>query len=259
MRGSLIGCGVMGSAFVRAVRKPINWFLVGRRVEDTHELSKGVGGTGMARISELLEISNLDFIVVAVKPKDLEGLCQQLKDVPKSVLIISLVAGTPLSRWEELLPKQPICRLLPNLAIQIGEGVIGMAEDPSLSPSHRELVYELIAPMGLVQELDEKKLEALSALAGSGPGFAFLILEAFIEASIGMGLKPAEATAMACQTLKGAGQMCMESQLHPAELKWNVAAPGGSTIQGLRSMEQAGVRSGIIEGILETYHFFRQP
>lgn len=257
MKVGLIGCGVMGSAFARAVGKRVEWRFVGRKAGQARELVESLGGEELDDPFKL--VREVECVVVAVKPYHVPQLLPLLSQFPQETLVISLVGGMKSAQWQELFPEQTVCRILPNLPIEVGEGVVGVSLEPALQPSHREKLEELLKGMGRVKFLFEEQLEALSALAGSGPGFAYLLLEAFAEAGIQMGLKSQEAVELACQTFRGAATQCLQSQRHPAELKWEVAAPGGTTIGGLVEMEKRAVRSAVIAGILETRKRAERP
>jgi pyrroline-5-carboxylate reductase len=248
MRIGLIGCGVMGSAFARSIKSPLDWRLHSRREESAQALAKELSSAQLGSIAELKQ--HCELILIAVKPWQVEHVTPELAGYQG--LVLSMVAGLRLQRWRDLLPSARVSRCLPNLAIQQGEGVVGLVDDPKLQASDRQILSQLCEGMGWVAYLEESKLEALSALAGSGPGFVYMLMEAFTEAGIQMGLKAQEALDLTAQTFKGAAVMVQQEQKHPAELKWQVAAPGGTTIAGLLEMEGRGVRAGIAQGILET-------
>ena len=248
MQVGLIGCGVMGSAFARKIGKRLKWTLFSRTLKKAEQLAKDLDGKVASSMEEVAK--ECDVVIIAVPPANIDLVADGISAIDKDKLVISLVGGVRLDVWKDLLPDVTICRILPNLPILYGEGVVGIVDE--VDSIQRQTIEKLVEGMGLIQWLSEEKLEALSALAGSGCGFAYLILEAYTEAGIMMGLQPKEALGMACQTLKGAAIMCQETGEHPAKLKWDVAAPGVTTIGGLVDMEGSGVRSGIIEGILET-------
>ncbi len=244
MQVGLIGCGVMGSVFARKIGKKASWILYSRTRGKAEKLAGELDGQVAAGIEDLAK--KCDVIIVAVLPSQVEAISKH--DFGQNKLIISIVGGVKLEKWKLLFPSHMVARVLPNLPIAYGEGVVGVVDELE----DRKVVETLVDGMGLIMWLSEEKLEALSALAGSGCGFAYMILEAYTEAGIMMGLTSDEALKMAAQSLKGAAVMCEQTGEHPAKLKWEVAAPGGTTIGGLVEMEASGVRAGIIDGILET-------
>ena len=251
MQVGLLGCGVMGSAVARRIGDKASWMFYNRKVEEAKELSKELGGRVAKSMEELAE--KCDIIILGVKPNNLDLASDGLSAIPDDKLVISLLGGVRQEELRSAFPNCHIARILPNIPLSYGEGVVGVYDDPHLGKDQRKIIGSLLDNMGLVLWMDENKLAAMSALAGSGPGFVYLLLEAFTEAGIAMGLTPSEALSMASQTFRGASIMAQKSQKHPAELKWQVTSPGGSTIAGLVEMETKKVRSGIMNGILKTW------
>lgn len=251
MQVGLLGCGVMGSAVARRIGNKASWMFYNRTDDKAKALAKEMNGQVAQSMEELAK--KCDVIILAVKPSNLDLASDGLSAIDKDKLIISLLGGICHEVLQSAFATCHVARILPNLPLAYGEGVIGVYDDPSLDKAQRKKLDQLLENMGMVLWLDEDKLEAMSALAGSGPGFVYLLLEAFTEAGIAMGLAPDEALGMAIQTFRGASIMAQHTGKHPAELKWQVTSPGGSTIAGLVEMETKKVRSGIINGILEAW------
>jgi pyrroline-5-carboxylate reductase len=251
MKVAIIGCGVMGAAFAKHFAKEHTVFLCDQEKRRRERLAEEIGGKPIEKMSEA--IKEAEVVLLAVKPKDMAEVAKATHtEFSKEKLLMSILAGTSLS----LLRKSffaTILRLMPNLALTCGEGVIGLVDDGHLSEEEKKNAEELLKGLGLLAWLPESKIEALTALAGSGPAFIFVIIEALIEGGISMGFNAEEAREFALKTIEGATSLLRATGKHPAELKWNVASPAGTTIAGLNEMEASGVRSGIIQTLHATY------
>jgi pyrroline-5-carboxylate reductase len=142
---------------------------------------------------------------------------------------------------------------MPNLALTCGAGVIGCMES-SLSPENRHAIETLLKGTGLVVWLPEQKLDALAAFAGSGPAFIFVLIEAMIDSGVFLGFSAMEAKEFALQTLQGAIELLRHTGKTPSELKWQIAVPKGTTIAGLKALEQEGLRHAIFSAFIATYN-----
>jgi pyrroline-5-carboxylate reductase len=198
-------------------------------------------------------ISASDVVVVAVKPavvanvfRDLAGTSQL--DRP---LWISIAAGITLAALGERLPGGArIVRAMPNTPALVGAGATACCANGAASSQDRAVARALFASVGSVWEApSEAMLDGVTGLSGSGPAYVFLILEALADAGVRVGLPREAAHQLACQTVYGATKLALESDLHPAALKDQVASPGGTTIAGLEQLEAGGVRAAIYRAV----------
>ncbi|MBY0529830.1 MAG: pyrroline-5-carboxylate reductase [Rhabdochlamydiaceae bacterium] len=253
MKIAVIGCGVMGGAFARHFAKKHPVILYDRSFEQTQNLAAECQGVVAESIEEAAK--QADIILLGIKPKDLLGVAEALSEpLVKDKLVISMLAGVPLSALKTHFPHSKLLRVMPNLALTCGQGVVGMVDQGQLSKEIMRQIDELFDGMGLNAWMPESKLEALTALAASGIGFVFLMLEAMMEGGISMGFTSQESKDFVLKTMEGAVALVRETGKHPAELKLNISSPGGTTIAGLIEMENRGVRSGIINALLTAYH-----
>ena len=139
---------------------------------------------------------------------------------------------------------------MPNLALAYGQGVVGLAENSHSTPQVKKSVDALLEGIGLVAWMSEDKIEALTALSGSGIGFVLVMIEAMIDGGVHLGFTAQEAREFVLKTMEGAVALMRESGKHPAELKLNIASPGGTTIAGLKVLEEEGVRAGIVHAMV---------
>jgi pyrroline-5-carboxylate reductase len=246
MKIAVIGCGVMGTAFARHFAKMHSVTLSDRNSQKTKSLSKEIGAAYQENLSEA--VRSADIIFLAVKPKDLIVAAQQIAPVLKSdQILISILAATSVEVLKSYLPHITVVRAMPNIGLNCGHGVIGLVNEQSIPIEARKTVDLLLTGLGLNIWLSEDKIEALSALSGSGIAFVLVMIEAMIEGGVLLGLNSKEAREIVLKTMEGAVALLQGSDKHPAELKLHVCSPGGTTIAGLKAMEEAGVRAGILQ------------
>ncbi|MDI1297686.1 pyrroline-5-carboxylate reductase [Methylotenera sp.] len=191
------------------------------------------------------EIRNSDVIVLAVKPQQLREVCLQLTPILGAQLIISIAAGirsANISRW--LNYYQAIVRVMPNTPAQIQAGVSALYALASVSEEQREQATTILAAVGKTLWLDdETKMDAVTAISGSGPAYVFYLIEALQEAGIGLGLHPDEARMLALQTFAGAGLLAAQSATDVKTLRAQVTSKGGTTEQGILALENANIKN----------------
>ncbi|QDU68298.1 pyrroline-5-carboxylate reductase [Engelhardtia mirabilis] len=199
--------------------------------------------------------SAADVLLLCTKPKAILGLVTDLARagaLDHGPLIVSAAAGISTASIEAVAPDGARCvRAMPNTPCLIGEGMTVVSRGSHASAADAELARSLFAPLGRVLELDEEHMDAVTGLSGSGPAFVYVILEAFSEGGVMMGLPRAVATELAAQTVRGAASLVLETGKHPAALKDDVLTPAGCTIAGLLVMEDGGIRSTLARGIQE--------
>lgn len=193
-----------------------------------------------------------DVLVLAVKPQHVADVLRNLQgQLGVGKLLISIAAGVPLAKLRAALGPGPrLARVMPNAPCLVGESASGYALDDSATAADAECVARLLRASGRVVSVDEGLLDAVTGLSGSGPAFAFLVIEALADGGVAAGLPRAVALELAAQTLRGAAQMVLETQMHPGELKDRVASPSGTTIAGLQILESRGVRGAMIDAVV---------
>ena len=195
-----------------------------------------------------------DIIFLAVKPKDLSVAAQQIAPALKSdQILISILAATSVELLKSCFPHVIVVRAMPNIGLTCCQGVIGLVNEQSIPLEARKTVDLLLDGLGLNIWLSEDKVEALSALSGSGIAFVLVMIEAMIEGGVLLGLNLKESREVVLKTMEGAVGLVQGSDKHPAELKLQVCSPGGTTIAGLKALEEAGVRAGILQTLTACY------
>jgi pyrroline-5-carboxylate reductase len=252
MKIAVIGCGVMGSAFAKHFAKKNAVLLCDRDETQAQALAKEIGGNFKASLSSAVE--EADLVLLAIKPKDLSALAKASADAfTEKKILISILAGTSISLLKQNFPKATVVRSMPNLALVFGQGVMGLAENGHLSPQLKQQVDRLLEGIGLIIWMPENKIDALTALSGSGIGFVLVMIEAMIDGGVHLGFTAKESKEIVLKTIEGALALMRETGKHPAELKLQIASPGGTTIAGLKVLEEEGVRSGIVHALVACY------
>mmetsp|Transcript_137535 Transcript_137535/g.439457 ORF Transcript_137535/g.439457 Transcript_137535/m.439457 type:complete len:274 (+) Transcript_137535:116-937(+) len=197
-----------------------------------------------------------DVVVMAVKPQVLDVVLKDLAEKAKSdpaianMLLISIVAGKTIDTVAKYLPNTRIARVMPNTPALVGAGASVFVLSPSCNPEDGKTVEAVMGSCGIVEQLgDEKLLDAVTGLSGSGPAYVYLMIEALSDGGVRMGLPRPIATRLAAQTVMGAGKMVIETQEHPGKLKDNVTSPGGTTIAGVHALESGAFRGTIINAV----------
>lgn len=191
-----------------------------------------------------------DIVVLAVKPQVTAEVLKEIGDVLTKRLVISVVAGVRLDRIIEACgPRARIIRAMPNTPAMVGEGMTALAIGPGIEESEMRCARQIFESIGRVVRIDERFMDAVTGLSGSGPAYVFLMIEAMADGGVKMGLPRETANLLAAQTVLGAARMVLETGDHPARLKDQVASPGGTTIAGLHRLEQGCLRGVLIDAV----------
>lgn len=197
-------------------------------------------GVATAQTVESANIIPSEVIILAVKPQQLKAVAETIAPFLQAQLVISVAAGiraTDLSRW--LAGYSAIIRTMPNTPAQIQQGMTGAYAMPGVTDSQRQLADEILKSAGEAMWLsDEVQLDAVTAISGSGPAYVFLLIEALAEAGVALGLSAQQAQQLSIATFKGASLLAATSTTPVATLREQVTSKGGTTEQGLRSMQQ---------------------
>jgi pyrroline-5-carboxylate reductase len=194
--------------------------------------------------------SRADVVFLAVKPQNMAAAMGQLADAGSSgKLFVSIAAGVTLAKLEAGLKTARVVRVMPNTPALVGQGASAYALGSGATADDGKLVGQLLAAVGQAHLVEEKLLDAVTGLSGSGPAFVYLVIEALTDGGVRMGLPRDVAAALAAQTVRGAGTMVVETGQHPAVLRDQVTSPGGTTIAGLAALEDRGLRAALIAAV----------
>ena len=192
-----------------------------------------------------------DLLLIAVKPQVLKQVCGSIAgQVSSDTLIVSIAAGVTVSALESIFgADKAIVRVMPSILHTVQTGVAALCGNEATSRAQVRFVLDLFDSIGIAEEVEEKLMDAVTGLSGSGPAFVFVFLEAMSDGGVAAGLPRSIATQFAAQTALGAAKWVLEDR-RPGELKELVTSPGGTTIAGLRAAEAAGLRSAVMEAVV---------
>lgn len=199
-------------------------------------------------------VEGADVVVIAVKPGDVDAMLTELSVIQENsdddLLLVSLVAGIPTSKMENLLiAGTAVVRVMPNTPMLVGKGASAVCGGRYATPAQLELVEQMLGAVGTVRRVKEAQMDAVTAVSGSGPAYVFLAVEAMIDSGVALGLTRTIAADLAVQTFVGASAMLSESGESPVELRAAVTSPGGATAAGVRVLESEGLRSAFYEAM----------
>ena len=253
MTYGFIGCGNMGGTIARALSKATNDILICDRSGKAKALAEELGVT----YSDAQTIAaSCDRIFLAVKPHMMKGVLLPLQQIlaEKKPLLITMAAGLEIRQIEEFAGGAiPVIRIMPNTPTAIGKGVIpyccnGLVSEETVASWAEDMRY-----CGLLDALEERLIDAASALSGSGPAYMYLFLEALADGAVACGIPRAKALEYAAMTMAGSAEMVLATKQHPGALKDAVCSPGGSTIAGVRALEQHGFRGAAMDCVFAAY------
>ena len=196
-------------------------------------------------------LPRIDVLILAVKPAAAAAATRETRELLRAdAAVLSIVAGLTIAALEEGYPDHPVVRAMPNTPLAVGAGMSAYACGAYADDGVSAIAELLLGASGRTVRVHESDLDAVTGLSGSGPAYAFLMIEALIEGGVAAGLKRETASLLAAQTMLGAAQMALASAHSPADLRAAVTSPAGTTAAGLRALERAGVRSALIEAVL---------
>ena len=193
-----------------------------------------------------------DIVVLAVKPQIVDPVAKEIaKKLGSKKLMVSVAAGVPIARIEANLEKGArVVRVMPNIACVVGAGAAGFAGGSNATAADLEKVHAILDSFGVGIQVEEKYLDAVTGLSGSGPAYVLHFMEALADGGVHVGLSRDVALKLAMQTVYGAAKMALESSKHLSELKDEVTSPAGTTIAGLYAMEQKGFHGIVMDAVV---------
>ena len=253
-----IGTGNMGGALARAARKALSG--------DQILLSNRTAAKAEALAAELqcravdneTAAKEADYLFLGVKPQMMAALLAELQPVLSArrdrFVLVTMAAGLTIADIQRMAGGDyPVLRIMPNTPAAIGEGMVLYAPGAGITEAEVQTFLDAMAGAGRFSPLPEKLIDAGSAVAGCGPAFVDLFIEALADGGVACGLPRAQALEFAAQMVAGSARLVLESGQHPGALKDAVCSPGGTTIQGVRALEAGGFRSAVIEAVIAAY------
>ena len=253
MKYGFLGCGNMGGAIARALSKKTKNIAVSDRSGKAKQLAQELG---VAYSDNASIASSCDRIFLAVKPHMMKDMLLPLQDTlaKRKPLLITMAAGLEIRQIEKFAGTHlPVIRIMPNMPTSVGKGVIPYCANDLVAEDMKVDWLEDMEMCGLLDPLEERLMDAASALSGSGPAYLYLMLEAMADGGVACGLPRAKALDYAAMTMAGAAEIYLSTHTHPGALKDAVCSPGGSTIAGVRVLEERGFRGAAMDCVCAAY------
>lgn len=248
---TVIGAGVIGGAIVKTLlKKGYKGRIIAtrRRIKQIKELEK-LGATVLKNNKKAARDSEIIFI--CVKPNDVKGILKEISKEVEGKLVISTAATLPLKFYKKIVPRAKFIRTMPNVAVLVQEAFIAYCCDESVTQKDKKKIREIFNLMGVSEEVEEKYMDAITALSGSGPGYISIIVEALMYAGLRVGLPRDLSLYSSAQTVLGTGKLIVEIMEHPTKIKDMVTTPGGTTIEAIYELEGSQIRQALMKAVKE--------
>ena len=252
MKYGFIGCGNMGGAIAKALSQSTKDILLSDRSGKATAIADSLGCT----YGTTEQAAGCDFVFLGVKPQGMANVLSQLQPTlqAKKPVLISMAAGMTLSTIETLAGGNlPVIRIMPNTPVAVGKGVIQYCRNSLVSDADLRVFLQDMTPAGLLDSIDEALMDAATSVSGCGPAFAYLFLDALAQGGVSCGLSPEQATRYAAETLIGAAEMVKSQGISPKELTQKVCSPGGSTIEGVKVLENRDLAGAVMDCVKASF------
>ncbi len=248
---AVIGVGMMGGAIVQSLMKSGYSGKI-TAVDIQPEKLKEQEKIGVAVSTDNRKAAAAaDIVFICVKPTNVKSVLTQINSSVKSKLVISIAATVPLKFLKKFVPYAKIVRIMPNVAALVQASYTAYCCGDNVTKQDKEKVKSLLNRMGVCEEVDEKYMDAVTALTGSGPGYISIIIEALMYAGLKVGLPRKVALYGSAQTVLGTGKLVLDLQEHPAKIKDMVTTPGGTTIEAIYELEGSSIRQALMRAVEE--------
>ncbi len=252
MKIGFIGSGNMATALAKGFIASGTVAEENITLSDTNEgsLKKWSGREVVTTCDNKKVFERSDIVIFAVKPDVLPEVLKDAKRLSKGKLLVSIAAGVTLNTMQELLGKDAkIVRAMPNTPAQVGCGMTVLSPNKNISSDEAETIRKLFEGAGSAIILDEKYINAATALHGSSPAYVYMLIDAMADSGVKYGIPKAVALQLAAKAVEGSAKMVMETKQHPSQLKDAVCSPGGTTIAAVLELEKKGFGSAVTDAI----------
>lgn len=254
-----IGSGNMGSALAYAVSKCAdgkNMIISDRSSSKANTVAEKCGCKSccIERVA-----GESEYIFIAVKPQSLPEMFGEISNILKAredrFILVTMAAGTSIEKITALAEVDcPVIRIMPNVACSVGAGITLVARNDKVTDEEYKYFIESMSASGKLDKVSEEAIDSYSIVTGCGPAWAFMMIEALADGQVDIGVPRDKAYLYAAKTLEGAAKLMLETGKIPAALKDSVCSPGGTTIEGVRALENKGFRPALIEAVNASYN-----
>ena len=252
-----IGCGNMGGALAKAAAKKLpggNILLADKFAEAAKALAEKLGAEA---VDNDTVAKKCDYLFLGVKPQMMADMLSEIREAllerEAPCVLVTMAAGLTMKTIREMVNVDfPLIRIMPNIPAAVGQGMILCCSDGA-TDEQVECFRSIMSGAGVLDFIDEKLIDAGSAVSGCGPAFACMLMEALADGGVACGLPRAKANLYAAQMLLGTAALALETKENFGAMKDAVCSPAGSTIQGVRALEAGGFRSAAFEAVIQAY------
>ena len=249
-----IGAGNMGKAIIKGILSvgqatPEEIFVYDSYQPSLDSIQSELGVSITSSENEVVQKASI--IILAVKPNAIDEVLNKIKDdLTKEKVLVSIAAGTPIEKLSAHLSNESkVVRVMPNTPALVGQGMSAISCNPYVTEEEKQAILAVFNSFGEAEIVSESLMDAVTGLSGSGPAYVYLFIEALADGAVFEGMPRESAYKFAAQTVLGAAQMVLETGKHPGELKDMVSSPGGTTIAAVKSLENNGFRSAVINAV----------
>jgi pyrroline-5-carboxylate reductase len=246
---AVIGAGVIGGAIVKSLLKSKydgKIMATSKELEKLKELER----LGAATPSDNKKAAKQsDIVFICVKPNDVRNILEEISKEIEEKLVISTAATIPLAFYKKIAPKAKFVRTMPNVAVLVQESFTAYCCDDDVTPEDKKKVKEILDVMGISQEVEERHMDAITALSGSAPGYISIIIEALMYAGLKVGLPRDLSFFSSAQSVLGTGKLILETGEHAAKIRDMVTTPGGTTIEAIYELENSQIRPALMRAV----------
>ncbi len=246
---AIIGVGMMGGAIARSLLKGKYQGKITATDAQPSRLRE-MEQLGIAKAPDNRKAAaESDIIFVCVKPGDVAKILEEMSRDLKGKLVISVAATVPLAYLKKHAPTAKFVRIMPNIAALVQASYTAFSCDANVTTNDKKKVKALLDMMGISEEVDEKYMDAITGLSGSGPGYLSIVVESLMYAGLKAGLPRDIALSSAAQTVLGTGKLVIELKEHPSKIRDMVTTPGGTTIEAIQELEGSQIRQALMKAV----------
>ena len=246
---AVVGAGVIGEAIAKSLltRKHDGKVTATRREVEKLEELRNLGA--ITTRDNRKAARNSDIIFLCVKPADIKKVLKEISEEAEDKLVVSTAATIPLDFYKSIIPRARFVRAMPNIALLVQESFTAYCCDGDVTSGDKKKVKEIFDAMGSSREVEEKYMDAITGLSGSGPGYISIIIEALMYAGLKVGLPRELSLYSSAQTVLGTGKLALQTQQHVSRIKDMVTTPGGTTIEAIYELECSQIRSALMRAV----------
>ena len=251
---AFIGGGAMGEAIIKGITRaglmdPAAIFVGAHRQERADYLHDTYGVTALTDNAEA--VKDAEMVVLAIKPQMVDSALDKTlaAAVDRNAVILSIMGSVTIEKIANIFKGQAVIRTMPNTPLAVGAGMTAIAPGDNVPDAAVQTALKIFGCCGETLLIQEKDIEAVTAVSGCGPGYVYVLIDALADAGVMAGLPRAAAIKLAAQTFAGSGKMVLETGQHPAVLRDMVTSPGGTTIAGIKALENGAVRGAMYNAV----------